>query len=350
MSVYGLPPSGGIVVGVVDGPSAHGAVVWAARAAQRRRLPLIVCHAYRAGDARTDHELDGAARNRALRTARYGVEIAEAEAPGVWAVPWVGRGSASQVLIDAIKQPAMIVVGCRSRGRLAAALLATFCGWAGSLEPCPVIAVPGRLGAHRRLSLGRGRRGERRRGRGQVVVASTADEGNESVAQFAVTEATLWGTRVVEVAAPGFDLSARNPGEALSMVAKEADLLVVGKPIDGAPERLRTPASGPGETLETPPAATLGAALGYGAFRRLATPVAVVPVVRALPDMSVESEPIMRRRQAPRSRQLAAVGAARVPGVPVVGADAPAAPAPAATGVAAARNWRGRQYGGTGLA
>lgn len=295
MGAYGLPPPGGIVVGVDDGSSAHGAVIWAARAARARRLPLVVCHAYRPSDARTDLELEGAARNRAWRTAKYAVETAEAEVPGVRAVPMVGVGPASQLLVDAVKRPDMIVVGLRRQGRLAAELLATFCGWAGSLEPCPVVAVPARagmsrlsagprsqLGDHRMTGAGRTNGNRHRTGR--IVVATAAMTSTSSdqteILRFATAEAALWNSRVVEVPEPAFDISARHPGDPLSTLARDADLLVVGKPVDSAPEPLRSPPMRPGDDLEAPPAVSLGAALGYGAFRRLTTPVAVVPVVR----------------------------------------------------------------------
>ncbi|HZC26638.1 MAG TPA: hypothetical protein VE287_06420, partial [Actinopolymorphaceae bacterium] len=79
---------------------------------------------------------------------------------------------------------------------------------------------------------------------------------------------------------PAYDLSARHPGDPLSALAKDADLLVVGKPVDSGPDLVPMPPMRPGDDLQAPPAASLGAALGYGAFRRLTTPVAVVPVIR----------------------------------------------------------------------
>src|SRR5690606_3134208 len=105
------PPLGGVVVGVNDGSSARGALTWAAHAARARGLPLVVCHAYGTDETGASLELACAARNRALRTARYGVEVAESAAPGVTATAWAEEGSPAQVLVDACVDPSMIVVG-----------------------------------------------------------------------------------------------------------------------------------------------------------------------------------------------------------------------------------------------
>jgi Universal stress protein family len=293
MSVYGLPSPGGIVVGVDDGSSAHGAVIWAARAAAARRLPLVVCHAYCPRDTRAGHELECAARNRALRTAQYGVEVAMAEAPTVRVEAWVAEGQPARVLLDAVVAPELIVVGFRARGRLAAELLETFTGRADVLTPCPVVAVPALAARRRRPSGGpvpnsrrgqtgrsgpdgRAGRADHPRPRSGLVVATTAADGSadDGVVRFASGAATWSGSRVVETPElDGLALgSADHPG------GPSVDLVVVGRAIGSAPEFLRTPGSGRGEPLKAPPATTLSAALGYGSSRRMGTPVAVVPV------------------------------------------------------------------------
>ncbi len=321
-------------MGVDDGPSARSAVVWAARAASRRRVPLVVCHAYQSSDARTDLELSGAARNRAWRTARYGVEMAQAEVPGVQAVPWVGEGSTAQVLVNAVKRPEFIVVGFRTHGQLAAELLATFCGWADALEPCPVVAVPARSGARRRLSPGR--RGTAHRRHGQIVVASAGGQGHDAVVRFATTEAALLGDRVVETPVPGFDLELSDPGDSLAILAKDADLLVVGKPVDSAPERLRTPAREAGCVVDLP-SVTLGAALGFGEFRHLGTPVAVVPVGSAEDESAGRRGAVRCGVAMGGPKKFATAGGVRVPAARKVSANAEGSRT--ATGVAAARIW-----------
>ncbi len=287
MSVYGLPSPGGIVVGVDDGRSAHGAVIWAARAAAARDLPLVVCHAYGPRSPRAGHELECAARNRAWRTAQDGVDVARAEAPTVRAEAWVAPGEPAQVLVGAVVAPELVVVGFRARGRLAAGLLATFGARTDLLAPCPVVAVPARMGTPRRRLPGPRGRGDKSGSHPQIVLATTGSrgsaEGADAVRRFAHEEAALSGSRVIEAA----DLDAMTGAAAEPGPGRNADLAVglvvvglvaVGTDVESAPALLRTPGRGRGEPLETPPATTLGAALGYGALRRLGAPVAVVPV------------------------------------------------------------------------
>lgn len=292
------PPPGGVVVGVNDGSSARGAVTWAARTARARGLPLVVCHAYRADEASPDRELACAARNRALRTARYGVEVAEAAAPGVTAVAWAAEGAAAQVLVDACFDPALFVVGFRARGQLAAQVLATFVG-RPQVRPCPVAAVPPRFGGLRRISPSRRRSG---RTRGPVVAVVMGDDRNRDVLRVAATEADLRGARMVEVPArPSEVLLRRELGEPLSAVTKHADLLVVGMPVEAAPEFLR----GPGRAASTSGCGVpLAAVLGYGAFRRFGPPVLLVPIVSRHGDSAGSGEPLGSGAGARRSVQL----------------------------------------------
>lgn len=282
MTGYGLPPVGGIVVGVSEGSAARGAVGWAARAARARQLPLVVCHAYQSTDTRTDNELQCAARNRAWRMARECVRLAQAEAPGVRAVPWVGEGQVPEVLVGAVLDPEFLVVGVRSGGRRAAELVASFDHWAGGFGPCPVVAVPSRRGGLARLARRR-RRGPRRGAAGRVVVAAEGGHSHEDVRRFALAEAALWGGQVREVPMSAFRVPDSNAYESLSAAAHDADLLVVGRPAGGGAVAARPmPVAAPADTaenlLQAPSVASLRMVLGSDLLRSLGTPVAVVPV------------------------------------------------------------------------
>jgi len=258
------PPLGGVVVGVNDGSSARGALTWAAHAARARGLPLVVCHAYGTDETGASLELTCAARNRALRTARYGVEVAESAAPGVTATAWAEEGSPAQVLVDACVDPSMIVVGYRAHGVVAAQVLAILA--AGPRGPrCPVAVVPPRVGGLRRLSANRsGRAG------GPVIAVVTGGDADWDVLRVAAAEAEMRKANLVELRS-GRGLR-RGP---LPTVPKHAELLVVGMPLQVASELLPRPgrdARTGGNEL------SLAAVLGYGALRRSGPPVLLVPI------------------------------------------------------------------------
>jgi len=317
MGVRDRVPSGGIVVGVRDGGSAHGAVIWAALQARARGLPLIVCHAYEPG-TQVGPELECAAHNRAWRTARDAVRLAETEAPGVVAFPSIVRGSPARALTSVVADPALIVVGFRSRGRTAAELVTRIWYFEPQGPICPVVVVPSQRKALRRLCAARRRRigwarrsaprppflpeqrGERKEhaalaadnGAGsRVVVATATGLADGEVLRFATSEARLWGSRVLPLpTAPGTDK--------LPALCKDACLLVIGKPVSPhrsetvAAQAVRT-ADGNSSTYDSEctarayrtgdrigsssPTTTLEAVLGYGAIRRLDVPLAVVP-------------------------------------------------------------------------
>jgi hypothetical protein len=230
-----------------------------------------VCHAYRTDETGADLELACAARNRALRTARYGVELAEAAAPGVTAVAWAEEGTPAQVLVDACADPALMVVGCRSRGLLAAQILAIFAGNT-RVPPCPVAVVPPRTGGLRRSS---SRRRVARAG-GPVVAVVTGDEEDWEVLRVAAAEAEARKASLVELPSRARGMLRDGLGEPLSAATKHADLLVVGMPLEAASDFL--PPSGRAASA-IGSGSSLAAVLGYGAFRRFGPPVLLVPIV-----------------------------------------------------------------------
>ncbi|MEQ7125835.1 universal stress protein [Actinopolymorpha sp. B11F2] len=340
MGSRGLPPPGAIVVGAHDGSSARGAVIWAARAARDRRCPLVVCHAYQPGRAHTGRELECAERNRAWRTAQDWVRTAQAEVPGVAATAWVASGAPALVLADAVAEPELIVVGFRAHGRLAGDLLASLWARADAMPICPVVAVPSRTGGFRRC-VGNGRRRDQGRREGRVVVATVTGETATDVRRFATSEAARSGADVWEGTVPPPVMDERNRrrpgvgtattagagldvGEPLTALARDAELLVVGMPISSPPLRQPKIARGGGEQVESPPIASLGAALGYGAMRRLTAPIAVVPAAPRPATMVPAGAPGAVRRTGVRPADPAAEGAPRLPQARRPGDDLPA--------------------------
>jgi hypothetical protein len=361
-----LPPPGAIVAGVHDGSSARGAVIWAARAARDRRLPLVVCHAYQPGRARTGRELECAARNRAWRTAEDWARAAGTEVPGVVTTAWVAAGTPSEVIADAVEEPELIVVGFRTHGRLAGDLLASLWARADAMPICPVVAVPSRTAVFRRTAAKARRRRDQRRAGGRVVVATVTGEPDAEVLRFAAAEAARSGAAVKEIAVPqrvmaeraddlpelrglqglnvlpgphglqgltvpaGRDRSAAHAsghdiGESLANLARDADLLVVGKPASVS-ARPSVIAHGWVPDVESPPIASLGAALGYGAIRRLSAPIAVVPAARRTATMVPAGVPDAGRGRAVRPAEPAAEGAAWLPSARRPGDEQPATP------------------------
>jgi hypothetical protein len=285
--------------------------------------------------------LECAAHNRAWRTAEEWVRIAQTEAPGVAATAWVASGSPASALADAVAEPELIVVGFRTHGRLAGELLAKLWARADVVPICPVVAVPSRTGAFRR-STGRNRRRDQRRSAGPTVVANVTDETATDVVRYASIEAARLGAEVREVrVAPsaecehngrraatvplttgvGFDVA-----EPLTALARDAELLVVGKPVTSTPLHQATIAPEGAEQAESPPIASLGAALGYGAMRRLTAPIAVVPAAPRPATMVPAGAPGAVRATEVRPATPSAEGAPRLPQARRPGDDLPATP------------------------
>jgi nucleotide-binding universal stress UspA family protein len=320
----GLPPPGAIVVGVHDGSSGRGAVLWAARAARNRRRSLVVCHAYQPR-GRTGRELECAARNRAWRTAEDSERAARTEVPGVEVMSWVAAGTPSEVIANAVEEPELIVVGFRTHGRLAGDLLASLWARADVVPICPVVAVPSGTGVLRR-SAAKGRRRRDQRGLGGRVVVAVTGGSDAEVLRFAAAEAARSGADLREVnghvtTAAGYDI-----GEPLATLARHADLLVVGKPVTSGSTRPSMIANGWVPQVESPPIASLGAALGYGAIRRLSAPIAVVPAALRPGMMVPAGVPDAVRPSADIPTEPAAEGVAWLPTPRRPGDELPATP------------------------
>lgn len=138
---------GGIVVGV-DG-SEHGqcALVWAAREAERRQLPLHIVTAYSVpifaasgldgGYATVD---DSVIREGADAIVKQAMDKVSAYAIDVDAS--VENGDAAGVLLDLSAEAALLVFGSRGRGGFVGRLLGSVSSALPAHAKCPTVTVP----------------------------------------------------------------------------------------------------------------------------------------------------------------------------------------------------------------
>jgi hypothetical protein len=109
-----LPPKA-VIVGLDASGPAHSALLWAAREARTRELPLVVCHAYVPNESGPAWETSGSLRNRARRIAADGVRAATVAVRGVEAYPYAAPGPIQYVLRTAVTDPELFVLGCHRR-------------------------------------------------------------------------------------------------------------------------------------------------------------------------------------------------------------------------------------------
>ena len=155
----GQSDSAGLVVVGVDGsPGAREALRWAAAEARLRRARLRIVHAwtfgypgaggggygypYIGGSVDT---LPGAGLND-LREAAEGllehvIADAAAETDGLEIEPWLVEGSAGDVLVHAVTDSDLLVVGSRGHGGFAGLLLGSVSQQCAHHAPCPVVIV-----------------------------------------------------------------------------------------------------------------------------------------------------------------------------------------------------------------
>lgn len=184
-----------VVVGVDGSPAAAAALRYACDAAARRRVPLLVVHAYlwpvypppllpgsefvstgEAGERLAQDLLD-----EALQT------VAEL-APGLPATGAIGRGGAGEVLLEhGAGGTELLVVGSRGRGGFRSLLLGSTSTVVAERAHCPVVVV---------------RRGEAPSdGHFRVVVGVDGSEVSEQAIGFAMAEAARRGATLEAVTA-----------------------------------------------------------------------------------------------------------------------------------------------------
>lgn len=153
------PEGRGLVVVGVDGSlGAHEALRWAAAEARLRRARLRVVHAwtfgypgaggggygypYIGGWADT---LPGAGLNDLREAAEelldHVITDAGAETDGLEIEPWLVEGSAVDVLVHAVTDSDLLVVGSRGHGGFAGLLLGSVSQQCAHHAPCPVVIV-----------------------------------------------------------------------------------------------------------------------------------------------------------------------------------------------------------------
>jgi nucleotide-binding universal stress UspA family protein len=151
-----------IVVGVDGSAGSAAALRWALAEARLRGVPLKVIHAYEAprlalGDLGlagpvtavppiTAEDLDrlrDASESEARRVIEETLEQADAKATDDLDVRReLIEGPAAQVLLDAGREAALLVVGSRGRGGFAGLLLGSVSQQLTQHPPCPVVVLP----------------------------------------------------------------------------------------------------------------------------------------------------------------------------------------------------------------
>jgi len=179
-------PRAAVVVGIDETPSAQRALSWAAGEAALRGLPLVVCNAYPNPGWPADAATEEANQRQAWRLVRLGAETAREAVPGLDAVPYAAEGSVRRVLLDAVAEPALLVVGARGRGSLAALLLGSAGVDLAGRAPCPVAIVRETTQAGPHLFAGN-------------VVVGVDGESSGTVVAVAFAEAALRGVSLVVV-------------------------------------------------------------------------------------------------------------------------------------------------------
>ncbi|MEV4536628.1 universal stress protein [Asanoa sp. NPDC049518] len=140
-----------VVVGADGSAASLAAVGWAARAAERHRVPLRVVLAYHwdrasarsAGEMQLRSARDGVAEADAARAVTH----AQAAAPGVEIRRETVIGPAVPNLLTAARDARLLVVGHPGHGRVGSVLTGSVAQAVASHAPCPVVVVRGRADA-----------------------------------------------------------------------------------------------------------------------------------------------------------------------------------------------------------
>jgi nucleotide-binding universal stress UspA family protein len=137
-----------LIVGVDGSASSQHALRWAAREAARRQAPLRVVNAYHYVIAGAYAPMGAEVAQDAENTAKLIVDEAVAEAkavaPGVEVGGAVVLGPPAEVLIEAGRDSALVVVGSKGHNGFAAALVGATSLQVATHAPCPVVVVRGR--------------------------------------------------------------------------------------------------------------------------------------------------------------------------------------------------------------
>jgi nucleotide-binding universal stress UspA family protein len=139
-------PSGAVVVGYNGKAHSRVAVVWAARQAARRGLPLVVLYAANypgmtGAPGPGLHHRDPGALEAAEEVTASGIAEAVAAHPDLDVVGATEVTSAVRALTEASRDAALIVVGSRGHGRIARTLLRSVSSRVAARATSPVVVV-----------------------------------------------------------------------------------------------------------------------------------------------------------------------------------------------------------------
>ena len=144
---------GGIVVGYDGSSGSERALDWAAHAARRQDRPLTVLHvsdlaATPVGTGYVPEVLTDILAEAATATLNAGVERAAAVLDRSRITGTTVIGSPAAELVAASDGAALVVTGCRARGRLAAGLLGSVSYAVTAHAKCPAVVVRGQESAY----------------------------------------------------------------------------------------------------------------------------------------------------------------------------------------------------------
>ncbi|HET7015730.1 MAG TPA: universal stress protein [Streptosporangiaceae bacterium] len=183
--------SNGILVGYDGSPFSQEALLWAAREATARRLPLTLCHAWVLGCALPRHELavKALAREAGERVIVEGVRRGGDLMGWLPVRPLLVEGSASATLCAASRESDLVVVGHRGYGGIDGQVIGSVSSQVAACASGPVVVVRG----HWRPAAGYAP--------GPVVVGADGSAGSRTAVEFAFDEAALHDASVLAVCA-----------------------------------------------------------------------------------------------------------------------------------------------------
>lgn len=137
-----------VVVGLDRSPQAWVAVEHAAALAERRRVPLLLLHAYDPSQFAVrptigwTPDTEGVLRNVAERLVADVVDVVTATHPGLEVRTRLEQGSATEQLLEESDRATAVVLGSRGTGGFADLLVGSTTLHVAAHARCPVVAVP----------------------------------------------------------------------------------------------------------------------------------------------------------------------------------------------------------------
>ncbi|GII93808.1 universal stress protein [Sinosporangium siamense] len=190
-----------VVVGYDGSPVSEAALRWAAKEAQARFTPLVVCHSWEwpfPMRPRDPSAMD-TVRGLAEHTLSRGADLARRLAPGVMVRPRLEIGSPSAVLLIESAAAAMVVTGTRGLGGFEGLRLGSTALQVVTHAWCPVVLLGGTPSAS-----------------GRIVVGVDASPGEGGALAFAFEEAALHQVALHAVRAWSWEDEDADPGDEIA--------------------------------------------------------------------------------------------------------------------------------------